>query len=74
MQYNVHQAKTQFSRLLEMAHQGEEIIIAKDGRPYARLVPLESQPHRELGFLRGSFSVGDTILEPMTEEELSDWE
>lgn len=35
MQYDVHQAKSQLSRLLEMAHQGEEIIIAKDGRPYA---------------------------------------
>lgn len=74
MQYNVHQAKTQLSKLLERAHQGEEIIIAKDGQPYARLVPLESRPKRELGFLRGAFSVGDKILEPMSEEELGDWE
>ena len=37
---NVHEAKTHLSRLLERAHAGEEIILAKAGRPYARLVPL----------------------------------
>ncbi|MDA0970776.1 MAG: type II toxin-antitoxin system prevent-host-death family antitoxin, partial [Planctomycetota bacterium] len=37
---NVHEAKTHFSRLLEQAHAGQEIIVAKAGRPYARLVPL----------------------------------
>jgi prevent-host-death family protein len=38
---NVHEAKTQFSKLLERAHAGEEIILAKRGKPYARLLPLE---------------------------------
>jgi len=37
---NVHEAKTTFSRLLERAHAGEEVIIAKAGKPYARLCPL----------------------------------
>jgi prevent-host-death family protein len=41
---NIHEAKTQFSRLLERVAAGEEIIIAKAGRPVARLVPLEAQP------------------------------
>jgi prevent-host-death family protein len=72
--FNVHQAKTQLSRLLERAHQGEEIVIAKNGVPYARLVPVEAPKRRVLGFLRGSFSVGDEILEPMSEEELTLWE
>jgi prevent-host-death family protein len=74
MQYNVHQAKTQLSRLLERAHQGEEIIIAKDGKPYARLVPLEAPRPRELGFLKGELSVGDEIFEPLDDEELGTWE
>jgi prevent-host-death family protein len=39
---NVHQAKTQFSRLLDAAHAGETIVLAKDGRPWARLMPLEA--------------------------------
>jgi prevent-host-death family protein len=41
---NVHDAKTHFSRLLEAAHRGEEIILAKAGKPYARLMPLPEDP------------------------------
>lgn len=37
---NVHEAKTRFSELLERAHAGEEVVIAKAGKPYARLVPI----------------------------------
>ena len=39
---NVHEAKTQLSRLLERAHAGEEIVIAKAGKPIARLCPLQA--------------------------------
>ncbi len=53
---NVHAAKTHFSRLLDQAAAGEEIIIAKAGKPVAKLVPLTS-PHdqrkRRLGALAG---------------------
>jgi prevent-host-death family protein len=74
-QINVHEAKTHLSRLLERAHAGEEIILAKAGKPYARLVPLEPLPEkRQLGFLKGLFIPDDAFLEPMSEEELSDWE
>jgi prevent-host-death family protein len=50
-QVNVHEAKTHLSRLLELAHQGEEVVIAKGGTPYARLVALEEPRVRALGFL-----------------------
>lgn len=70
---NVHEAKTQLSRLLERAHAGEEIVIAKNGRPYARLVPLEA-PRRTLGFLAGQLTVPDDFLDPMGEDELRLWE
>ncbi|HEX8486131.1 type II toxin-antitoxin system prevent-host-death family antitoxin [Sphingomonas sp.] len=43
---NVHDAKTNFSRLLDRAHGGEEIVLAKAGVPYAKLVPFETQPKR----------------------------
>jgi prevent-host-death family protein len=70
---NVHQAKTHLSRLIERTHQGEEIILAKAGKPYARLVPLESsQAGRVPGLLKGLFS-GDGFLEPLPEEELRAW-
>lgn len=70
---NVHEAKTHFSRLLEQAHQGQEIIVAKAGTPYARLVPLaEPVAERRPGRLAGS--VGDAFFEPLPEDELRAWE
>ncbi|HET6612430.1 MAG TPA: type II toxin-antitoxin system Phd/YefM family antitoxin [Kofleriaceae bacterium] len=63
---NVHQAKTHLSRLLDNAHRGEEIVIAKNGEPYARLVPLESRmPKRQPGTLKGSVKVTDAFFEPL---------
>lgn len=70
---NVHEAKTHLSRLLEQAHAGEEIIVAKAGKPYARLMPLESKPpQRQPGRLRGRLE--DSFFEPLPEDELRAWE
>ena len=69
---NLHEAKTHFSRLVDRAHGGEEIVIAKAGRPYARLMPLADPPPRELGFLPGGLD--DTFFDPLPEEELAAWE
>ena len=70
---NVHEAKTHFSRLLEQAHAGQEIILAKAGKPYARLVPLAPNPgRRQPGRLAGRLS--DVFFEPLPEEELAAWE
>jgi prevent-host-death family protein len=57
---NVHEAKTHLSRLLDRAHAGEEIVIAKGGKPYARLLPLDQhEPKREPGTLQGLVELGD---------------
>lgn len=69
---NVHEAKTHLSRLLELAHAGEEIILAKAGKPYARLVPLTSEGGRRPGRLRGR--LGGEFFEPLPEEELTAWD
>lgn len=70
---NVHEAKTHLSRLLEQAHGGEEIILAKAGRPYARLMPLADAPHeRRPGRLQGR--VDPAFFEPLPETELDAWE
>jgi prevent-host-death family protein len=69
---NVHQAKTQFSRLLKRAHEGEEIILAKAGKPYAKLVPLEQPKERVPGIAAGK--VDDAFFEPLPAEELKAWE
>lgn len=63
---NVHEAKTHLSRLLARAHAGEEIIIARGGEPYARLVPLDGRhPKREPGTLRGRVVLGRKFFEPL---------
>lgn len=68
---NIHEAKTHLSRLLERVKAGEEIIIAKSGEPYARLVPLEPKA-RELGFVKGS--VPNAFFRPLPDDELDPWE
>lgn len=57
---NVHQAKTHLSRLLTQVEAGEEVIIARAGRPVARLVPYEvaGEPRRP-GLMRGRITVPD---------------
>ena len=70
---NVHEAKTNFSRLLEQAHAGQEIILAKAGKPYARLMPLESSAgRRQPGRLQGK--VREAFFTPLPDEELLAWE
>lgn len=65
---NVNEAKTHLSHLLERVKNGEESILAKAGKPYARLLPLE-QPARELGFLAGS--VPGSFFEPLPDALIS---
>jgi prevent-host-death family protein len=74
---NVHQAKTQLSRLIDEAHAGETIVLAKAGKPWARLMPLEAPvPQRLPGRLRhlGPLSQPDVLLEPMPPDQLADRE
>lgn len=69
---NVHEAKTHLSRLLELAHSGEEIVIAKNGQPYARLTALTPPKKRELGFL--NLEIPDAFFEPLPDELLDQWQ
>lgn len=70
---NVHEAKTHLSRLLDQAHSGEEIILAKAGKPYARLMPLAPVPaQRRPGRLTGK--VDDAFFDPLPDAELDAWE
>ena len=60
---NIHEAKTHLSRLVEQASAGEEIVIAKAGKPMARLMPLAApaKTPRKLGMLAGKYKVPDDI-------------
>ena len=55
---NIHYAKTHLSRLLEQVQGGKQVLIAKSGRPVARLVPLADAPRaKKLGLLKGRLRV-----------------
>ena len=72
---NIHAAKTHFSRLVERAASGEEIIIARAGRPLARLVPLAAPPKRRRpGLLRGRIRISKDFNAPLSEEMLRNFE
>jgi prevent-host-death family protein len=72
---NVHEAKTHFSKLLEKAHTGQEIILAKAGKPYARLMPLVPVAScRQPGRLAHLGSIENSFFDALPDAELSAWE
>lgn len=72
---NIHAAKTQFSRLVDAAAAGEEIIIAKSGKPVARLGPLTShKTKRKLGTLAGKLRIPEDFDAPLPDEVLDEFE
>ena len=70
-QVNIHQAKTQLSKLVVRAGHGEEIVIARAGKPVARLVPLEERRERKPGLVKGRLT--KAFFEPLPPEELEAW-
>jgi prevent-host-death family protein len=75
---NVHEAKTNFSKLLDRAHGGEEIILAKAGKHYARLVPMgeiATAAPRSPGGLRVNGEIADSVwFNPMLGDDADAWE
>jgi prevent-host-death family protein len=70
-QVNIYEAKSQLSRLIDEVEAGAEIILARNGRPVARLVPLQRQAHdREPGSLAGKIWIAPDFDEP--DQELID--
>jgi prevent-host-death family protein len=66
---NIHEAKTHLSRLVERAAAGEEIVIAKAGKPLARLVPYAptARAPRRLGMFKGEIDIPDDFDAPLAE-------
>jgi prevent-host-death family protein len=68
--YNVHEAKSNLSRLLQKTAAGEEVIIMRDGQPVAELIPFRKRARkRELGFAAGQIGMKDGWERPMTDAE-----
>ncbi len=68
---NVHEAKTHLSKLLERVEMGEEVTLAKAGRPIAKLVPVPPKvDRRRPGTARGIIRVGDDFEDPLPNDIL----
>ncbi len=69
------EAKTHLSRLIVSACEGEEIVIARAGKPVVRLVPIRREaPRRRFGAMKGKARVTRAFFAPLPEEELAAWE
>lgn len=72
---NIHEAKTHLSRLVDEAAGGEELIIAKAGKPMAKLVPIgKVRRRRKLGSMAGRFQVPDDFDAPLPDDLLDGFE
>lgn len=72
---NIHEAKTQLSRIVEQVAAGAEFVIAKAGKPMARLCPIRVRTKtKKLGQLEGNIEVPDNFNAPLEEEVLARFE
>ena len=68
-QLNIYEVKTHFSKVVEQAHNGETIIIAKSGKPWAKIIPYD-EPKKlfQFGTMQGQISVTDDFDAPLPDE------
>ena len=71
---NIREAKASLSRLVAQVEAGEDVVIARDGRPVARLVAIEPPAKREFGTLKGRIKLDDSFFEPLPAHELDAWD
>ena len=73
-QVNVHQAKTHLSKLLAEVEKGQEIILARDGTPIAKIVPFKEKKNRmTFGDLKGKIWIADDFDDPLPDELMKEW-
>jgi prevent-host-death family protein len=68
---NIHEAKTHLSRLVEQAVAGEEIVIAKSGKPMVKLTPVEHRAPRRLGTMKGLIHIAPDFDDDLPEDFLA---
>lgn len=75
MKVSVQAAESNLSELIDAAHSGEDVVIARDGQPVARLVPVSVERRTfKFGILEGKLGKMPDFFEPMSEEDLLLWE
>lgn len=74
-QVNIHQAKTNLSRLVDEVGEGEVVVLAKAGRPVAKIVPIRGErPIRKPGFLKGKIRIPKDFDAPLPDDVLDAFE
>ncbi|WP_428393017.1 type II toxin-antitoxin system Phd/YefM family antitoxin [Lichenicoccus sp.] len=68
--FNIHAAKTQFSKLVELAEAGDEVVIARDGMPVAKLIRFVRPSALEFGTLRGRLTAHEDFDDALSPEAL----
>lgn len=71
--YNMHEAKTQLSRLVQLVLAGEEVLIARAGKPVVKLVPCVPVDARQPGSARGRIVVHPSFDEPLPDDVMAEW-
>ncbi len=73
--YSVHKAKTNLSKLIELAEAGEVVVISRRDKPAVRLVAIDAvAPQRKFGAYKGIIAVPGSFFEPLPDAELAAWE
>ena len=68
---NIHEAKTHLSKYLKKVAHGETIVLCKNGKPVAQIIPFSKKSgRRQLGFAKGLGSIPDSFFEPLTDDDL----
>lgn len=73
MQVNIHTAKTTLSDLILRAEAGEDVVIARRGKPAVRLVPVLEGRNRRFGRFKSLEVIGDVVA-PLDDDDLASWE
>ena len=74
MIYTVHQAKTQLSKLIASALEGEEVVIARGSEPVVKLTRFDAAPKKRVfGALKGKIEFSDSFFDPLPDDELALW-
>ncbi len=69
--FNIHEAKTHFSKLIASALNGEEVVIAKSGEPIAKIIPMRINKNLRIGAFKGEIKMADDFDAPLPDDLLN---
>lgn len=71
---NIHEAQIHFSKLIDAVLDGEQVMIAKGGKPVAKLVPIDKKPQRRFGVMKGKIKIAEDFDVPLPDKIMAELE